>query len=229
MSHIDPTWEIIFPFDECNRMSLKDAIATILEQGYTYMIQDTIQYNILLRDAYHDMGAKAFTKELLAIADNDEKLTIRMQDFNERIAEKGGLADYDIQAYNIKDPITFFGVTVQGLEGLKQRIECRCRDEKHERPYSCSPIVSDIHVGELWHSYPMFDSYDSADDRTYNNYVVRNHKITPKEMAAVMDLPKKGNYLRVTEHISTDCLPLVYYRGEGKCILVATEKQVWYL
>lgn len=226
ITHIDPACEITFPFDGCNRMCLKDAIAAILEKGYTYMIQDTIQYNVILRDAYRDMGAEAFTKELLAIADNDEKLASRMQDFNEKIAEKGGLADYDIQAYNINEPITFFGVTVQGLEGLKQRIECGCRDEKYEHTYPCNPIVSDIHVGEIWHSYPMFDIYDMADNRTYNNYVVRNHKITPKDIATVIDLPYEANYIRVTEHISKDCLPIVYYEGSGNKILVATAKQI---
>lgn len=225
-THIDPKWEIIFPFDECKRMSLKEAIATILEKGYTYLIMNTIQYNVILRDAYRDMGAEAFTKELLAIADNDEKLASRMQDFNEKIAEKGGLADYDIQAYNINEPITFFGVTVQGLEGLKQRIECGCRDERYEHTYPCNPIASDIHVGEIWHSYPMFDIYDMADNRTYNNYVVRNHKITPKDIAAVIALPYEANYIRITEHISKDCLPLVYYNGDGNSILVATAKQI---
>ena len=37
---------------------------------------------------------------------------------------------------------------------------------------------SDIHIGELYENYPIFDSYDLGDDRTYQNYIFRKYEIT---------------------------------------------------
>lgn len=224
--HIDPEWKVIPTFGTSRQpMSLKEILASLIKDDKVMWIGDIIQYNIPLRDGYRDMGARLFTKELLQLADNNNQMAYYMQCFNQRILQEGGIADYDIQIYDKSASLTFFGVTIQGLEGLKQRVECTFSAKYGGTPSVRTPLVSDVHVGQVWESYPSFDSYDFADNRTYDNYLIRDHAITAQELSDVARLQGAHNSNRVTEHIVVSCLPLVYYDGSGDTILVATEKK----
>lgn len=43
----------------------------------------------------------------------------------------------------------------------------------------------DIHIGALYEDYPVFDSYDLGDDRSYQNYIFRKNEITKEELETV--------------------------------------------
>lgn len=70
-----------------------------------------------------------------------------------------------------------------------------------------------------------FDSSVWGDDRTYQNYIIRDHPIGNVEMIRFHDLPSGSNAIRVYEHIPTSMLPMVYYSGDGNYMLVATKKE----
>ena len=83
---------------------------------------------------------------------------------------------------------------------------------------------SDIHIGELYENYPIFDSYDLGDDRTYQNYIFRKNEITKQDMETAFTVYYKGNFCMVHEQIPEDLLPILYYSGEGKYMLLASAK-----
>lgn len=83
---------------------------------------------------------------------------------------------------------------------------------------------SDIHVGEIYKDYPIFDSYDLSDDRKYQNYIFRKGEITPQDMEAAFALCHQGNFCMVHEQIPPSLLHILYYRGDGNYMLLATNK-----
>lgn len=225
ITHLAPTWMIHIPLCSIKKaMPLAEAISTLIRSDNVITLGSMIRYNIPLRDAYRDMGAETFTKELVEISHNHEDITCFMQWFNKRMAKEQGLAEYDIQVYNKNIPLTFFRVTIQGLQEIKRCVECTL-NAKHGTPYSINPNISDIHIGKVWERYPTFDIYDCGDKRTFDNYLICDHAITKEELLVVADIlgPINGN--RITEDIPTDCLPLVYCEGSGDEIYVATKKE----
>lgn len=224
ITHLNPDWQVYVPFYGCYKfMPLNEALTATIQYN-VIMIGALVRNNILLRDAYRDMGSKKFTKELVKLAHCNGGIADNMKIFNQRLAQAGGLSDYDIQVYSKDTPLTFFGVTIQGLQGLQQRVECSLNGKYGGTPYERTPEMSDIHIGRVWEGYPMFDSYDVSDNRTFDNYLIRNHPITQEEISAVAALLGPCNGNRVTEYIPANCLPLVYYEGEGESIYVASAK-----
>lgn len=225
-THLNPDCQVYLPLWDCRTpMSLREALDLSIQRDFVIITGAIIRYNIPLRDAYRDMGAEAFTKELLDLVNNHDEFVGYMEIFNRRLAKNGGLADYDIQVYGKNIPLTFFGVTVPGIRGIQQRVECSLNGKYHDsEPSFKKPKISDIHVGNVWESYPIFDSSDWLDNRTFDNYLIRNHPITPQEMFDVAAILGPCNANRVNEDIPANCLPLVYYEGDGNYIYVATAK-----
>ncbi len=226
ITHINPDWTLILPQKRATTpVSVKEALAQLIEYDDTFWIGDIILYNIPLRHAYRDMGADAFTNDLLALADNNEALARNLQRFNDNLSQHGGLADYDIQIYPKDATLTFFGLTIQGIEGIKQRIRYSVQAKSEGNPIVKTPQQTDLYVGCIWEPYPTFDSFDFADNRAFYNYLIREQDITIEDINAVIALPQGMNSNRITEHISAQCLPLVYYDEDKNTILVATARQ----
>ena len=81
----------------------------------------------------------------------------------------------------------------------------------------------DVHVGEMWMPYPCFDSEDFAiENRSYQNFVFREHPINQDDMRVMSELPSKGNECRISENMPAEVLPIVFYVGDGDSMLVAT-------
>ena len=78
--------------------------------------------------------------------------------------------------------------------------------------------------GEFYENYPIFDSYDLGDDRTYQNYIFRKNEITKQDMEIAFAVYHKGDFCIVHERIPENMLPILYYRGEGNYMLLATNK-----
>ena len=92
------------------------------------------------------------------------------------------------------------------------------------QPHTLSP--ASVHVGEASIAYPCFDSSDFMyEDRSYQNYILRNHPITRTDMRELAESIVSQRTCMVSEDTPENLLPMVYYRGEGELMLVATRKK----
>ncbi len=190
-----------------------------------YPLTDTVQYNCCFRDYLRKYEVEELigflVKEMPELKRNEFAL-----EYLREWASQNELADYNIQRYHIKDKITILGHEFNGLEDVQnhcvmqgkeslQSLRCWYREGVTEYP--------DIHIGELYDDYPSFDSYDSCDNRTYQNYIFRTASITEDNMKEAFKIPHSFNFCMVHEHIPTECLPILYYSGEGEYMLLATD------
>lgn len=143
----------------------------------------------------------------------------------------GGMAsankqiDYQIRHCHIKDKITILGHTFNGLEDIEQH--CAMRGKEYLNGLECwkregITEYPDIHIGEIYDDYPVFDSYDLSDDRTYRNYIFRRSPITEEDMKAAFRISHRTNFCMVHEDIPQEFLPILYYSGDGEYMLLAT-------
>lgn len=71
----------------------------------------------------------------------------------------------------------------------------------------------------------MFDSCDSSDGRSYNNYVFSKIPLTEDLMELYCKrISARFNACMVHEDIPTDLLPILYYDGDSDWVLLATKK-----
>lgn len=127
-----------------------------------------------------------------------------------------------IRQCSIYDDIKFLGHVFHGLEDIHEHIEmwgfASGNTMKNVPKKRCK-----VHVGAMRVGYPCFDADDYAyEDRSYWNYVFRDHPISEEDMARLSSLPYKSNHCRVHEDMPSDMLPIIYYIGEGDTMLVAT-------
>ncbi len=83
--------------------------------------------------------------------------------------------------------------------------------------------ASGLHVGELWESYPTFDSYDASDDRSYDNIIIRKRPISARDLKLLSEVKREMNACRVHENIPEELLPIIYHDGDNGYILVASK------
>ncbi len=100
-------------------------------------------------------------------------------------------------------------------EGLPGMIYCYPQECKKQ---------ADIHVGEIYESYPIFDSSDLKDRRSFRNFIFRHSPICETDMRDALAIPHRCNFCMVQECIPHDMLPVLYYKGDGEHMLLATER-----
>lgn len=190
-----------------------------------YMFEKMMVYNICLRDALRSFGAQKVIDSLRRFAPANERLEAYFTDFARDCPDEY-FGSLDIQVYSIMEDVTIMGETFHGLDDIKARLEITQLRGSSSAPSSLQPQRNgQLHVGEVWDSYPCFDSYDFAsENRTYQNYIIRDRRITHDDIQQVMKLHSSGNYQLVSEQMPPDMLPMVYYVGEGGFMLVATRK-----
>lgn len=208
--------------------SFSEAYSTLkmISNGwYDFMLADIVQYNICFRDYLRAHGIDALIELLV---DEVPELSNKKDTLNKLRTwwvQQKQLADYDIQCYHINDRINVLGHDFNGLEDVVNH--CMISGRGSYWGLDCfKPSVineySDIHIGELYENYPKFDSFDSGDDRVYQNFIFRTNPITENEMKEVFKIPHKSNFCMVHENIPVDCLPILYYRGDGDYMLLAS-------
>lgn len=189
-----------------------------------YPLTDMVQYNRCFRDYLRKYGVEELIRFLVKEMPELKKSEFALQYLKEWTS-RNKLADYNIQCYHVKDKITILDHEFKGLEDIQnhcimvgreslQNLRCWHREARTE--------YSDIHIGELYDDYPSFDSYDSCDNRTYQNYIFRTSPIAEEDMKEVFKIPHNFNFCMVHEHIPKECLPILYYSGEGEYMLLAT-------
>lgn len=191
-----------------------------------YTLCKIVQYNICYRNHLRSYGVDDLIIRLIEEAPQLKKETDALNQLREWAADEK-LADYDIQCYNIKDKITILGRTFNGLDDIREHIEiygCEGYDGLHcWSPTEVGPY-EDVHIGHFYESYPVFDSCDLGDDRTYQNYIFRAAPITAADMKEAFRTFHGFNFCMVHETIPEENLPILYYSGDGKYMLLATKR-----
>lgn len=211
--------------------SVSEAYSTLKEisHGWSdYMFPEIVQYNVFYRDYLRANGMDALIELIIEEAPElgNERGTLNY--LRSWWSQQKRIADYDIQCYHINDSITVLGHHFNGLEDVMTH--CMIFGRASFFGIDCfKPSVvdeySDIHIGELYENYPKFDSFDSGDDRAYHNFIFRTNPISEREMKKVFNIPHKSNFCMVHENIPFDCLPVLYYVGDGDYMLLASEKR----
>ena len=192
-----------------------------------YDLAAMVLYNVQYRDCLRSEGMEGLKARLLREAPvlaGQEKVMRGMEEWVQRHLP---LADFDIQCYNIHDVVTIEGFDFCGWQDVHDHIELMATKRlDHFDVWSREPksIAESVHVGCLYASYPTFDSSDWGDDRTYDNYLIRRHPITESEMEELSKVKYADNYQRVNGCLPAHLLPVLYYKGDGDCMLLATAK-----
>jgi hypothetical protein len=130
--------------------------------------------------------------------------------------------EHKIFSCSIHDDVEILGQVFHGLQDISAHVEM-----SQAVGSSCKPSVREpkkmgrVHVGELWMSYPCFDSSDYLyENRTYQNYILRERPITFEDMERLRKLPSGMNAQRLSPSVPEDMLPMVYYVGDGDTMIV---------
>ena len=195
-------------------------------------LNEIVQYNIRFRDC---LRAKGIEHVIVMLIEECPSLISEEKEFNELRRwwyerMHNHIADYDIQCYPIDHKLTLCGCEFEGLRDIECQVELSANDRldwNEELVYPRKEFKANphgLHVGKLWQCYPVFDIYDSYDNRTYDNFIIRKHPISAEDLRLLNHVGYGLNACRIHEHIPADLLPVVYYEGTPQYILVATEK-----
>lgn len=121
--------------------------------------------------------------------------------------------------------IEICGHVFNGLAEIRNAVEAYSRIGKDDS-WTTEPKkpVEGVHVICVYEPYPCFDSYDYAsEDRDYRNYFFSTEPFTMEQIERLSKLPGNFNAQIVNETMPEWALPAVYYGGESKKIIVATQ------
>lgn len=211
--------------------SLQVAYTYLRKENYwsKYNLFDIVRFNVRYRDHFRKHGFLA----LMAMILEDECLLAKDKeaiDYLCKCARNWSVANYDIQCYNIKDKITVLGHTFDGLEDIAAHCEIVAKEHSigvtYNVPYEYR-VYRDIHVGKFYADYPCFDSFDACDNRSYQNFIFRKEQITCEEMRRTLKaVPHNIDFCMVHESIDYNYMPILYYKGEGDYMLLASWKDM---
>lgn len=226
--------KVFFPcYGGCEFDSLALAVNYVRQMpgGLSVYIDKIVLYNIRFRDCLRGKGingvirmlideAPVVALEIKALDDLKEKWTKRMDEH---------IADYDIQCLT-KDSLILIGdYLFNGLDEIDAHAEIYGNPTHHftkwyrREGYIHNP--AGLHVGNIWVSYPKFDSFDDSDSRCYNNYLISKEPLTEAMMDQYWEqIPANFNYCMVHEHIPEPLLPVLYWDGDSDNVLLATAK-----
>lgn len=70
----------------------------------------------------------------------------------------------------------------------------------------------------------ILNSDDWGDYQAYQNYIFRLQSITDDDMTAAKSVATNPHFSMISEKIPEHLLPILYYRGDGNYMLLATKK-----
>lgn len=233
--------KVYFPcYGRCEFGNLQEAVDYVknIRGGLYVYIVDIVLYNIRFRDCLRANGVDAVIQMLIdeapIIALDFKGIDHLKKMWHERMNEH--IADYDIQCLLKNNRICIDGCWFDGLDDVEAQVEMSgnpshtyskwyARQEYKQNP-------SGLHIGNIWESYPVFDSYDASDGRSYNNYVFSKQPLTEEMMELYCkETDSNFNACMVNEHIPAHLLPILYYNGDSDYVLLATAKKNkrWFL
>lgn len=226
--------KVYFPcYRGCEFESLEEAVNHVQQMsgGLSVYIDKIVMYNICFRDCLRAHGIEGVIKMLIdeapAVAQDTQALDYLRSKWTERMNEH--IADYDIQCLPKDSRMRISGWWYDGLEDIEANVEMS-GNPKHKfyrwtkrEEYQRDPFR--LHVGNIWESYPMFDSSDASDGRSYNNYVFSKTPLVEEMMEIYCSqIGAHFDFCMVHEYIPEILLPVLYYDGDSDCVLLATAK-----
>ena len=226
--------KVCFPcYGRCEFGSLQEAVDYVQQMrgGLYVYIEEIVFYNVRFRDCLREKGVEGVIKMLIEeapiIALDFKGINHLKKVWHERLKEY--IADYDIQCLSKNGQICIEGYRFDGLEDIEAQAEMS-GNPRHtfskwyaRKEYKHNPIG--LHIGNIWESYPVFDSYDSADDRSYNNYMISHQPFSEDLMEQYCKQIKvHSNACMVHEDIPPSLLPIIYYNGDSDWVLLASKK-----
>lgn len=226
--------KVYFPcYGGCEFRNLQEAIDYVqkMRDGLYVYIVEIVLYNVRFRDCLREKGVEGVIDMLIAeapiIALDFKGIDHLKKTWYERMKEH--VADYDIQCLPKNSRICINGCWFNGLDDIEAQVEISgCPRHTYYRWFSCKEYrrnLYGLHIGNIWESYPMFDSSDASDGRSYNNYLFSKMPLTETIMEKYCkEIKVNFDFCMVHEDIPSEFLPLLYYNGDSDWILLATEK-----
>lgn len=228
--------KVYFPcYGRCEFGSLQEAVDYVqkIHGGLYVYIVEIVLYNVRFRDCLREKGVDGVLEMLITeapiIALDFKSINYLKKTWHERMKEH--VADYDIQCLPKNSRFCIDGCCFDGLDDVGSHVEMS-GNPRHTyykwysyKEYKHNPFG--LHIGNIWESYPMFDSCDSSDGRSYNNYVFSKIPLTEDMMELYCKrISARFNACMVNEDIPTDLLPILYYDGDSDWVLLATKKHL---
>ena len=185
-----------------------------------------VLYNVRYRDILRAEGIDGILKTLFAEAPAFRYQTNAIQYLCSSVDRHGRLADYDIQCLSIGDAFQVHGREFNGLDEVKGKVDWYLRDGGEPRAARPQGFrFNPLHILCNYEPYPIFDSSDWGDDRTYCNYFFLNRQFQPSDFKEITGIKPDGNSCKAHERLPhTGECPLLYYPGDGKTMLLVTPK-----
>lgn len=220
-------------YGRCEFNNLSEAVSYVKQRpgGLPIYIDDIVFYNIRFRDCLREKGLDGVVTmlrdEAPAIALEKEAVDRLKEKWSHRMDEH--IADYDIQCLPKKQWFKIKDCWFEGLDDVDDQSEIY-GNPRHtyskwttREGYKRNP--AGLHIGNIWESYPKFDSSDDADGRCYENYVFSMQPLTEAMMERYCkEVSANFNACMVHEYIPQDLLPILYYNGDSDYILLASAK-----
>lgn len=222
-------------YGQCEYNSLEELILELRHNRGSYewrslFLNHIVQYNVRFRDCLRARGIEGVIAMLIeecpSLSCEEKELGELHRWWKERMHER--IADYDIQCYPCDAHLNICRCLFEGLSDIESQIEMSAGEKSRwdeDRVYPRKEFkrnVSGLHVGELWESYPTFDSYDASDGRSYDNIIIRKRPISARDLKLLSEVKREMNACRVHEKIPEELLPIIYHDGDNGYILVAS-------
>lgn len=226
--------QVFFPcYGGCEFGSLAEAVNYVRKMpgGLSVYIGDIVKYNIRFRDCLREKGIDGVIKMLIdeapAVANEAKAIENMKWKWTDRMDEH--IADYDIQCLPKDSLILIEDYLFNGLDEIDAHSEMYGNPtHRFSKWYSREGYIHNpagLHVGNIWESYPTFDSFDDSDNRSYNNYVISKEPLTEERMDEYCNrISASWNACMVHEYIPEELLPVLYWDGCSDNVLLATAK-----
>lgn len=118
-----------------------------------------------------------------------------------------------IKELSINATIKLFGHKICGLAALNAAVEKSLYMGSSIDVYPREPKekIAGLHVVEIWHPYPRFDSFDDCDNRSYSNYLVSDKEISDNDIKGFANGAHRIDYNLVNDEMNPRYAPAIYY------------------
>lgn len=226
--------KVYFPcYGGCEFNSLEEAVNHVekMPGRLSTYISEIVMYNIRFRDCLRTQGidgviemmideAPIIVFDMKALNYLKEKWAIKM---------KKHIANYDIQCLPKDYWIRIDNCWFEGLDDIDAQVVMYGNPHHDSGKWNSKDgfkgNAAGLYIGNIWESYPKFDSFDDSDNRCFENYIFSKQPLTEERMEEYCaKISLSENVCMVHENIPDDLLPILYYNGDSDYVLLATAK-----